>query len=896
MFVSKNMWLKLKKEKVNILSFLFFTCFFALKVTPAYSQNLISGNVKDESGKLLSNSSITYSSLKSGTILGFALSDKEGNYKLNINNTNMDSISMRVSHVGYKEQVFFLKNQTIQKDFKLINTTELLPEVAVKTNMSAIFRRKDTINYVTDSFLSKSDRVLSDVIKKLPGIEMNGDQIMYQGKPLKKFYVEGFDLMGGRYGLINNNLPVEDVRKVQVIENDQPIKILDSLVPSDQASLNIVLKKFRTTGSGKIGLGGAPLLWDVAVTPMSFFKNFQMVNTYQTNTTGNTVSDQLKYLTSEINPANAAVEKYVTVRNAGKPPFDESRWLNNNIHMLNSNILFKTKKGLLWKTSATYVNDLRRNESFSRTTIITPEENILVTDAISNRYNVNDINAIFSFEKNEKDILLKNQLAIGKRWNNAFAFTNRNNETLINQNEKDETFFVSNILNVTTKWGKQLVGINSTVAYAEMPQTLIVSPGQFIEILSDSLPYAQALQQVFYKNFRTNNNIDFIKKLGAIVVNIQTGASFQTQLLQSSLQTDNGTPSQTTFGNNAEFLRPQVYFNPTFSFIKNRWQFSLFAPVNWQLFAANYNSIASDSTRISRVGLNPLLNIRYAISSKWELSANFRHNNDFGNQTQLYTGYILTAYNNLERSTTRRVSEGITQSVSVYLKYDDPLQSSFANVSVSYSQSRNNYLYRAAYDSLGLLYSEMLELDNDRNSLNANGSISKYFRSVKTIAKLSGSYGTRRTEQLINNSFVNLYSINYGGSAEITNTYLDWLSTEYRYSLTVSNSHYTDIKLNAATIQNHNLELNGFFLKNQTLTVSADYYLSNLYNKTEQLLMNLKYTFTLPKTKIDFSVICNNIFNTKYFITQYNTAYTLAYGELYLRPRQVLASVRFNFK
>ncbi|MGJ7033623.1 carboxypeptidase-like regulatory domain-containing protein [Niabella hirudinis] len=860
------------------------------------AQSIISGSVKDASGKPIYNSSVTYTLRNSDNIMGFALSDSKGNYKLVIDKADTDSINLHVSFVGYASQVLLIKNKSSQQNFVLYISNELLPEVIARSNTDGIYRKKDTINYITDSFLSKQDRVLSDVIKKLPGIEMNGDQILYQGKPLRKFYVEGMGLMGGRYGVINNNLPVEDVKKVQIIENDQPIKVLDSLVPSNEASLNVVLKKFRTTGTGKLGIGGAPLLWDAAITPMSFFKNFQMVNTYQANNTGNTISNQLKYLTSESNPANAAVEKYVALRAAGRPPLGEERWLNNNINMFNSNVLFKTKKEVQWKAGATFINDFQKTESYNKTTIITPEADVLVIEAVKNLYNLNDLNGIFSVEKNDKNILLKNQLTIGKRWSGAFGQINKNNETNINQDQKDETFFVSNTFNATTKWGKQLVGINSSIAYAEMPQQLTVSPGQFIEILNDSIPYNQIKQEVFYKNFRTNNSIDFIKKVNFFVVNIKAGVAFQRQQLESNLQTEKNIVSPGVFGNNVTFLKPQVYFLPTFSFIKNKWQITLASHAAWQMFAANYNQIASDTTRMSCLITNPSLNIVYTISPKWELSGGIRHNNDFGSQTQLYTGYILSTYNNLERSAARRVSQGATQSASLYLKYENALKSRFANLSVSWSQSQNNYLYRTAYDTLGLLYSEMMQIDNNRSSIGTSASLSQYFRAIKTVAKFSGKYSNGKSDRLINNQFVKLYSGNYGFTTEITNSAFDWFSAEYIYRLTASNAHYSNKKVSTSIIQNHALGLHVFFLNNHSITANTNYYLSSLYNRTEQLLMNLKYTFTLPKSKTDFAISCNNLFNTKYFIAQYNTAYTLAYSELYLRPRQVLASVRFNFR
>jgi len=67
----------------------------------------------------------------------------------------------------------------------------------------------------------------------MPRIEVLDDgKILYQGKPINKYYIEGLDLPEGKYNLAIKNLPHKEVTKVQVLENHQPIKVLDSLVYS----------------------------------------------------------------------------------------------------------------------------------------------------------------------------------------------------------------------------------------------------------------------------------------------------------------------------------------------------------------------------------------------------------------------------------------------------------------------------------------------------------------------------------------------------------------------------------------------------------------------------------------------------------------------------------------
>jgi hypothetical protein len=77
----------------------------------------------------------------------------------------------------------------------------------------------------------------------MPGVEVNKDgTILYQGEAINKFYVNGKDLMEGGYGTINNSLPKDAVQKVEIMENHQPVKILQDKVASENAAINVKLK------------------------------------------------------------------------------------------------------------------------------------------------------------------------------------------------------------------------------------------------------------------------------------------------------------------------------------------------------------------------------------------------------------------------------------------------------------------------------------------------------------------------------------------------------------------------------------------------------------------------------------------------------------------------------
>ena len=91
--------------------------------------------------------------------------------------------------------------------------------------------RGDTVSYNVSRFTEAQDRSIADVLRKMPGIEVaKSGEIRYNGQPINNFYIEGLDMLDGRYGQATNNIAPQDVASVEVMENHQPIKALKDMI------------------------------------------------------------------------------------------------------------------------------------------------------------------------------------------------------------------------------------------------------------------------------------------------------------------------------------------------------------------------------------------------------------------------------------------------------------------------------------------------------------------------------------------------------------------------------------------------------------------------------------------------------------------------------------------
>ncbi|MGB0788855.1 MAG: TonB-dependent receptor, partial [Marinirhabdus sp.] len=123
--------------------------------------------------------------------------------------------------------------------------------------------RGDTIVYNADSFNTGNEKKLGDVMKNLPGVEVNDDgEIQVEGKTVSKVMVEGKDFFDGDSKLATKNIPANAVDKVQVLRNYNEVGQMRGLGnDQDNIAINIKLKEGKknfwfgevTAGAGTVG-------------------------------------------------------------------------------------------------------------------------------------------------------------------------------------------------------------------------------------------------------------------------------------------------------------------------------------------------------------------------------------------------------------------------------------------------------------------------------------------------------------------------------------------------------------------------------------------------------------------------------------------------------------------
>lgn len=203
----------------------------------------MSGKVTDSIGTPLELANIILINSESNSLETFAMSDDNGNYKLSLKKNTI--YNLQVSYIGMStfSQTLSTQEKDIFKNFSLMQNNQL--DAVELTYEMPVVISGDTLVYDADSFKTGTERKLEDVLKNLPGVEINDDgEIEVEGKAVTKIMVEGKDFFDGDSKIASKNIPSNAVDKVQILKNYSEVGQLSSVQNNqDNIAINIKLKK-----------------------------------------------------------------------------------------------------------------------------------------------------------------------------------------------------------------------------------------------------------------------------------------------------------------------------------------------------------------------------------------------------------------------------------------------------------------------------------------------------------------------------------------------------------------------------------------------------------------------------------------------------------------------------
>ncbi len=898
---------------------LLFSLFISVGV---YAQTTVSGKITDADGQPVPSASVTIEEPGKDAIMAYSISNAKGEYKVTFTSAE-GNVDLKIKAFNQKPVFRSIKNQTQNINFSMESDATEIKEVKLKTRL--ITKKGDTISYDLKAFESKADRTLADVLKKIPGIEVNTDgSVLYQGEPINKFYVNGKDLMEGGYGTVNNSLPKDAVQKVEVMENHQPVKILQDKVPSENAGLNVVLKKTVTmTGRGEVGVGMDPLLWNVKLTPMFFGQKNQWVVNYKANNNGESVEREGNILGFgnrwEGRRSQASQKNWLSVETASVPDVPEKRYLMNNVHFFSANLLstpFKSKEWEL-KANANYTNNaIERRDSRTRIyeqgSSIVPEGGTYVSETDNNFY-TNATKGELVFTKNAKKGFFKNTTTWNGYWNDANAtidnvlppnpgttqpVTNFGNQFL---NSPSGVF--KNSLSTILPWKEKLFNVMSYVSFQKDRQTLDILPASYVNS-NGAFPAANA-----YESLRQNASSQTFEAAHTASVGFsykkwtftpEIGLDLNFNSLESELGGRIGndyTGLGADYLNDVEWNEVRPYTQLGVNYKSNNINLGLNIPLNF------YDITYRDNLRNSYLETNktvfePNLFASLDFASFFKVWAFASQSYDFGSFGFLYGGRILTSPLGLTQRNSMMMPEYRNQNLGARLEYRNPLNNLFFNVRYGYNANRRNLIERFTGDGFSSSLT-LIALENTVDSQTESAEIGKYFPKFKSNISVSFSNTDSKGFSFFNQLQETKTSRQNLG-LKFNNTLFSWLSVDYNASFNWANQKNQTLNLsNKSSGWSHNLAAYIYPMENHTIGFFWDEMNSKVGAQSfNNAFYDLSYQYTWAKKKIDFEIKWLNIAGKEVFERiSYDPQFLLtSVSSIAIRPSQVMFTVKFNFK
>ena len=202
----------------------FFLLMFAVIVTAVSAlaqEREISGVIIDsESKEPAYQATVRLLKTDSSLVTG-AISDERGTFKMNAP-ADGDYI-VKITSVGYEPLLKPIKvqlgNNVNMGKIKIDPSDVQIETATVTAYANKMTVKKDTFIYNVDAYRTSEGSVIEELVKKLPGAEVDEDgKITINGKEVKKILVDGKEFMTGDTKTAMKNLPTSIVNRVKAYD------------------------------------------------------------------------------------------------------------------------------------------------------------------------------------------------------------------------------------------------------------------------------------------------------------------------------------------------------------------------------------------------------------------------------------------------------------------------------------------------------------------------------------------------------------------------------------------------------------------------------------------------------------------------------------------------------
>lgn len=869
---------------------------------PLYGQK-INGTVTHQ-GKPVPSANVLLQNTED-EILQYTFTDEKGKYSFLLKPSKDSVLTIKVNAISYEPQSKVLKkpfpSPSVVHDFQMQERITDLKEVVVKARQP-IVKKNDTITYNIEAFMDGSEKVVEDLLKKLPGISIEADgTIKYNGKKIEKMLLGGDDLFGGQYTIGSKNISMEMVDSIQAVEHYHENRLLDGITNSEEVALNIILKKEKTdfSGNGTLGYGYRDR-YLAKFTGLLMNKKSKGFFLASHNNIGNnnTPYNFLERGLSSVGAIEDRALKAPTLISSGSfhSQLKDIHVRQNNTFYTSLNVLHKFAPDFSAKLNFDLYDDRLRRTNTSNFNYFIEGDTL----------HVKEMNRM-----QKKPRLYTSKIQLSDERNPYFIwkyqgnfdfykgnYTNWSTKNGLQQksNVSTKNFFTDQNANFTYR-KKENNAVEGAISYSkgDAPQEFILSPGIYFN--ENGMETSSNFQSSQFERESFEVKLKYYQKHDNLKWDATAGYNFQHDKLFSLLSNkindsliSLGTAYENSLGykNNTPYLKVNSVYQPhkrhKFRLTLNPklYYFSLTDPVQNYLIDSNHFTFD--------------INFYYTYSFNSQSSINLSYfYKEIAPKTRfLHKGVLLTGYRSL-RNNEPRFDFIDKNGYGLSYRYKNLANLTELNIGIRADYGKNGYFFRQEIDFDRVISTAfLLETGTENYHVNLRGE--QYIHFLRTTFSLKGLYTLSFDKNLINDS--NLRNIKrqnlridlhfstgfdgplnfYGGVDYFESAY--FLEDNKQHKFRMIKSSLTEIYTISKTLM---------------FTSNLSFLMPDMSKTNQFLFLDAELQFKPKESPFQYSIIGRNLTGNQKFETYRISDYYTAISSYRILEPTVMLSAKFSF-
>ncbi len=870
----------------------------------SYSQNFIEGTTKDNKKEQIISASIILKD-NTGNIIAYTYTDENGKYELNVEKTG--TFILIANSMGFEQKSIDIrienKNEKNTIDFVLTPKVTELKEVIINHDRP-ITIKKDTIIFNADSFKQGNEQVVEDLLKKIPGLNIDANGTIKVGNhEVEKVMIDGDDMFEKGYKILTKNMPVNPIDNVEIYQNYSNNKHLKGIENSNKVALNLTLKEdAKRVWFGNISTAYG-LISENRYEVRSNLMNFGKKNKYYFLTNLNNIGyDAIGDVDNLIRPyrfdepASIGDEQIVNSilgLDFDTPNLKQKRTNLNNAEMLSLNSIFTLSDKVKLKTLG-FLNtdevDFYRNSfqsySVGNTTFTNAEDfvgrktQLTGFGKIDLTYDISKTKTLEytgkfnkTIEKNRSDLLFNNDL-LNER-------LNANNQLFDQKIGYTNKFKDNKVFLLSTRYINEKTPQNYSVNQFIFNDLFTENANNTKQFSENKMQFAGIEAHLLDKK----KNGDLLElKIGNQLRIDDLNTRFELLQNDNNLSFPNGYQNQLTYTTNDFYLS-----------VKYRFKFKNVTLLTQADAHQLFNQLENFDKKSNQnpFFILPKIGLDWKINEKNKILTSYSNNTTNAGVLDVYSGFVQTGFRSFLKGL-EEFNQLNSSSALFNYTYGNWGDKFFANTFILYS--KNNEFYSTnSIIAQNFSQSEKIII-KDREFLSISSSIDRYFKPIKSNLKINLGATKTNFKNIVNNSNlreVKYFNADYG--FELRSGFRGFfnyhIGSKWNY-----NQVETTIKNNFTDTMSF-LDLSFMFSDKFNIQAQSErYFFGNLdKDNNKYYFLDLEARYLVKENKLTFFLSGNNLFNTKTFKNYSISDINISQTEYRLMPRYVVLKMEYRF-